>query len=306
MNIAEKQELPESIERLAAQRVIYSRAKNIVGLQMVLSGPVAICTAIAAIANPEVKGYVAVWGILVVVFDLFVFTPWVKRLRDNAARVQEVFDVKVLGLDWNDISVGKRPDPESVHEEALKHGLTEEKVSSLRCWYPIITSKLPRTFGVIICQRSNVWWDSRTRRKYIFVIRVLLVCIALGLIGYGLYERKDMFEFLAYIVAPLVPTYVFGYRHIIEHADAAERLDKLKDLSDKIWADAAAGNNEANLMAKCRSLQDQIFDHRRKNPPVFDFIFSWFRDENEALMNIGAEAMVAELPQSVKDSFNAL
>jgi hypothetical protein len=261
---------------------------------MMLSVPIAICAAITTIVKPQLKGYVTLWGILVVVFDLFVFTPWVKKLRDNAARIQELFDTKVLGLDWNEISVGKRPEPELIHEEVKKHGLEEEKIAGLRKWYPIITDKVPEICGIIISQRSNVWWDARMRRKYAHAICVILVSIALGLIGYGLYEKKDMFEFLAYIVAPLASTYVFGYRQIMEHGDAADRLDKLKELSEKIWSDAMAGKDVATLKLKCRTLQDQIFDHRKKNPPIFDFLFRWFRDGNEALMNKGAEALVSE------------
>lgn len=237
----------------------------------------------------------AIWGILVLVFDLFVFTPWVKKLRDNAARIQELFDTKVLDMNWNEISVGKKPEPELIHEEAQKHGLEEEKVTSLRQWYPVVIDTVPEIFGVIICQRSNVWWDSRMRRKYALFIRVILVCIALGLIGYGLYEKKDMFEFLAYIVAPLASTYVFGYRQMIEHGDAADRLDKLKELSEKIWSDAKGGKDVDELKINCRSLQDQIFDHRKRNPPIFDFLFKWFMDENETLMNKGAKMLVAEL-----------
>ncbi len=99
---------------------------------MVLSGPVAICAAITTIVRPDLKGYVALWGILAVVFDLFVFTPWVKKLRDSAARVQELFDTRVLGLDWNEISVGKKPEPELIHEEAKKYGVGEEKRASLK------------------------------------------------------------------------------------------------------------------------------------------------------------------------------
>ena len=90
MSIIQKQELPENIELLAAQRNLYSRAKNIIGLQMMLSGPIAVSAAILTIARPDMKGYVALWGILTVVFDLFVFTPWVKKLRGSAARVQEL------------------------------------------------------------------------------------------------------------------------------------------------------------------------------------------------------------------------
>lgn len=121
------------------------------------------------------------------------------------------------------------------------------------------------------------------------------MCIALALMGYGLYEKKDMFEFLAYIVAPLVSTYVFGYRQMTEHEDAADRLDKLKDISEKVLSDAASGKPIETIKVECRALQDQIFDHRRKSPPVFDFVFGWFRDGNEALMNKGAEVLVGEI-----------
>lgn len=297
MSIVEKQELPENIELLAAQRNIYSRAKSIIGLQMILSVPIAIFAVIAAIVKPDLKGYVALWGILVVVFDLFVFTPWTKKLRDNAARIQELFDTKVLGLDWNEISVGKRPEPELIHEEASKHGMEEKYTSSLKRWYPVIVDNVPEIHGIIISQRSNVWWDARMRRKYTISIRVFLVSIALGLIGYGLYEKKDMFDFLAYIVAPLASTYIFGYRQMMEHNDAADRLDKLKELSEKIWSEALAGKDAAALKLKCRALQDQIFDHRKKNPPIFDFLFRWLRNENEALMNKGAEALVNDFYQ---------
>jgi hypothetical protein len=295
MSIVTKQELPENIELLAAQRNLYSRAKNIIGFQMFLSVPVAISAAITTIARPELKGYIALWGILVVVFDLFVFTPWVKKLRDNAARVQELFDTKVMGLEWNEISVGKRPEPELIHEEAQRHGLQEEDVASLKKWYPVIIEEVPEVFGIIISQRSNVWWDCKMRRKYSLFIRVLLVSIALGSIGYGLYEKKDMFEFLAYIVAPLASTYLFGYRQMVEHSDAAERLDKLRELAEKIWSEAKGGKDATLVKQKCRALQDQIFEHRKKNPPIFDFLFKWFRDGNEALMNKGAATLVSEL-----------
>lgn len=295
MSIVQRQGMPENIELLVAQRNIYSRAKNIIGLQMMLSVPVALCAAITTILKPELKGYVALWGILVVVFDLFVFTPWVKKLRDNAARIQELFDSKVLGLDWNEISVGKKPEPELIHEEAKKHGMKEEQIADLRNWYPVAIDKVPEIFGIIICQRSNVWWDARMRRKYALSIRVILVSVALGLIGYGLYEKKDMFEFLAYVIAPLASTYVFGYRQMMEQGDAADRLDKLKELSEKVWSDAVAGKDAVTLKLKCRTLQDQIFDHRKKNPPIFDFLFSWFRNGNEVLMNKGAETLISEL-----------
>lgn len=295
MRIIERQELAENLELLAAQKNIYSRAKYIFGIQMLLSIPIAISAVVIAIMKPELKGYVALWGILVVIFDLFIFTPWIKRLRDNAARIQELFDTKVLGLDWSEISVGNKPEPEVIHEEANKHGLKEKDVSGLKNWYPIIIDRVPEIFGIVICQRSNVWWDARMRRKYALYMRVFLVSLAIGLIFYGLYEKKDMFGFLAYLVAPLASTYIFGYRQMVEQSAAADRLDKLKEISEKIWGDALSGEEPSTLKTKCRTLQDQIFKHRKENPPIFDFLFRWFRDGNELLMNKGAETLVNEV-----------
>lgn len=301
MSIIEKQELPENIILLAAQKNIYSRAKHIIGIQMTLSIPIAIIAAISIIVNPELRGCIAIWGTLVVIFDLFVFTPWVKKLRDSAARIQEMFDTNVLNLDWNEISVGKRPDAEMIYEESEKYGNEREKLAILKTWYPIAVNKVPEIFGVVICQRSNVWWDARMRRKYAFFIQFILVVIALGLAFYGIYEKKNMFDFLAYMIAPLASTYVFGYRQMVEHTEAADRLDKLKELSEKIWLDALGGMTQSNLNLKCRALQDQIFDHRKKNPPIFDFLFRWFRDDNEKIMNKGAESLVEDFFKNQKN-----
>ncbi|MGL6528352.1 S-4TM family putative pore-forming effector [Aeromonas hydrophila] len=297
MNILKEQETSRSIELLAAQKNIYSRAKNIIGLQMFLSVPVAICAAAIVMLKPEFKGYVAIWGLLVVVFDLFVFTPWVKKLRDNAARIQEVFDTKLFELEWNEIAVGKKPEYELVYEEAKKHGLDAERITNLKEWYPTVIDKVPSIFGVIICQRANIYWDARMRLRYCLAVRIILVLIALGVMGYGIYTKKDMFEFLAYIVAPLASTYIFGYRQMMEHGDAASRLEKLKGFSEKIWSDALDGKDLASIKAKCRALQDQIFEHRKKSPPIFDFLFKWFRNKSESLMYKGAEALVSEYVQ---------
>ncbi len=298
MSIIKKQELPENIELLSAQRSMYSKAKNIMGFQMLLSGPIALSSVILAIFIPDSKGYVALWGVLVLLLDIFIFTPWVKILRENAAKTQELFDTRVFGLDWNEIAVGKKPEPELIHEEAKNHYFSKVKKTSLNKWYPAIINDVPEIFAMIICQRSNLWWDARVRKRYFLFICITLVLIAAGLIGYSIFVRKDVFEFLAFIVAPIASTYVFGYRQMVEQRDTVERLNKLKDASEKIWAEALSGESVSRLRTKCRSLQDQIFDHRKRNPPTFDFLFKWFRDENELLMNKGAEVLVQQYKNS--------
>lgn len=294
MSIVNRQNLPSQIEMLAAQRNLYSTAKNIIGTQMILGGPVAVCATLLGISYPVTKGYVALWGLLVLFFDLVIFTPWQKKLRENGAKVQELFDCVVLDLPWNEIKVGKKPEPELIQEEATKFG-ADKKRAGLTNWYPQCVQAVTTQLGSIICQRTNVWWDSKLRRRYAATVFGVLVVITLSLIGYGIHMHKDLFEFIAYIAAPMASAYVVGYRQITEHRDAAERLDKLKEHAEKLWTEAIGGASITTLQTKTRLLQDEIFDGRKRNPPIFDFIFRWFRDENETLMNKGAETFVKEI-----------
>ncbi|PJG59246.1 hypothetical protein CUC53_08045 [Aeromonas cavernicola] len=132
-------------------------------------------------------------SLLVVVFDLFVFTPWVKKWRDNAARIQEVFDTNLFELEWNEIVVGKKPEYELAYEKAKKYGLDAERIVNLKEWYPTVIDKVTSIFGVFFCQRVNIYWDTRMRLRYSLAVRMILVLIELGVMGYGIYTKKDMF-----------------------------------------------------------------------------------------------------------------
>jgi hypothetical protein len=130
-DIAKSQNEPRQLQRLAAQRQLYSTAKRIFGIQLLLGGPIAIGWSLAVVASPELKGFAAVWGALVSFSDVLWLTPWQKRLRERAARIQEAFDCDVLQLPWNDIKTGKPPDPELIKEQADKYQNAESGLPPL-------------------------------------------------------------------------------------------------------------------------------------------------------------------------------
>ena len=112
--IAAEQNTERQLQRLAAQRQLYASAKRVLGFHVLLGGPLAVASAFLVLLFPPAKGYVALWGVIVVLCDVLWLTPWQKRLRSSAAGVQEMFDCDVLSLAWNDLKAGKRPDPEVV------------------------------------------------------------------------------------------------------------------------------------------------------------------------------------------------
>lgn len=300
MSITERQNEPRQLERLAAQRQQYAVAKRILGIQLFLGGVVAVGLAFLGLAIPELKRYIALWTITVLLVDLSWLTPIQKQLRNSAAQIQEAFDCDVLSLPWHELKAGKKPDPETVHDLANKYQRWAHKMPPLTNWYPVSIHSLPAHWGTIICQRTNCWWDMALRRRIAFAIASFLVTLAIVAVWVAFYLDFSLEDFVVKLIVPLAPTFTVGFRYFSEQRDAAERLEKLKTHADKLWNVAIGGASSTAMMGDARALQDEIFEGRKRNPPIFDVVFRWLRNNQEAQMNRGAEELVAEAQQRVR------
>lgn len=292
--ITSEQNTERQIQRLAAQRQLYASAKRIFGWQVVLSGPATVVMAFLVIAIPTLKGYAALWGITVALCDLFWLTPWQKRLRDSAARVQEAFDCDVLALPWNDVKTGKWPDPELVFEQSEKYKKWAEKMPPLENWYAPAVGELPLYIGRLVCQRSNCWWDSKQRRRYAAWVISVVVLLFIVLLSLSLGNNFTIEDFVLKVAAPLAPALLLGLRQFSEQREAANRLDSLQNHAERLWKDALSGMSVVEINVRARSLQDEIFENRRKSPLVFDAIFKRLRRDYEMQMNHGVDEFVSE------------
>lgn len=293
-DIPEVQNAPKQLQRLAAQRCLYSAAKRVFGAQLILAGPMAISFSLLVVIIPEAKGYAAFFGFFVSILDLLWLTPLQKWSRECAAKIQEAFDCEVLQLPWNEFKVGKRVDPEIVKEQADKYAKQMSSMPPLDNWYAPTVKKLPIEIARVVCQRSNCWWDSKQRRRYAnWVIAGVIIAgismLALGLIG-GLTVEK---LFLAVII-PFSPALILGIRQYSEQMEAAARLDKLKEHTERLWSDAFNHLATSDLLAKSRALQDEIFENRKRSPLMFDWIFRRLRNDYEVQMNHGAQDFTEE------------
>lgn len=298
--ITEEQNNRRQLERLAAQRQLYATAKKVFGAQLALGGPIAVATASVAIACPQSKGFVALWGVLVVLGDLFWLTPWQKRLREAAARIQEAFDCDVLSLPWNELKAGKRPDPELVKEQAEKYSKWANRMPPLNNWYSVEVSDLPLHVGRIACQRSNCWWDANQRRRYAVVVIAAVVIVFVAVLWMALAGGLTVEDFVLKVVLPLAPALVLGIRQFTEQMEAANRLDKLKEHAERLWNDALNGKSERAMTTASRVLQDEILENRKRSPLVFDVVFKRLRGAYEEQMNHGAAELAAEAKQRLR------
>jgi len=297
--IPTEQNTERQIQRLAAQRQLYATAKTVFGWQVFVSGPVAVALAFCVIGFPQIKGYAALWGILVSLSDIIWLTPWQKQLRSTAARVQELFDGDVLLLPWDELKASRRPDPELVKEQSEKYKRWATSMPPLTNWYATEIGCLPLHVGRLACQRSNCWWDAKQRRRYAVSVIVGVLAIFTAVLFLAMGNQFSIEDFVIKVAAPLSPALLLGFRQFTEQMEAATRLDKLKEHAERLWNDALGGKTEAEVTARARGLQDEILENRKRSPLVFDGIFKRLRRNYEVQMNHSAAEFVAEAKQKL-------
>lgn len=301
--IPTRQNASVQIERLGAQRQLYGTAKLILCFQIFLSAPVVVALAILVVAYPDAKGFAALYGVLVSLSDVLLFSPWQKSIREEAARIQELFDCEVLEILWNDLKAGKKPDSELVKEQADKYHKWASKMPPVSDWYGCEVGELPIHIGRIACQRSNCWWDATQRRKYAAWVLGFVIAISAVVLLLSVRNGSSIEDFVLKVLCPLFPLLLLGIRQFVDHREAATRGDKLKEYAGKVWADALAGKPEQQVTQMARGLQDEIFDHRKRSPLIFDAIYKRLQSSYESQMNHGMSFLVGEAKQKL--SLNA-
>ena len=293
-NISTTQNLLPNIQRMAAQRYLYSCAKRLSAIQALLAGATPVAGAVAIALSTEAQPWVALAGVLVLFLVTLWLDPWKDRLREAAAKIQEDFDCTVLNLPWNELLAGRRPAAEEVHEAAKKNRPAPE--APLKNWYPTIIDSLPLHQARVICQRTNCQWDSKLRHRYRIALQVTLYLIGAFVFCLGLLTGMDLQKFVLAVAVPLSPTLVLGVREVQRQGKAAAALDRLKDFGESLWKGIVQGEvMEPEATSRSRNLQDAILRHRRANPFVFDWVYRRLRQDYEEEMNVGAENMVAQV-----------
>jgi SMODS-associating 4TM effector domain len=295
-NIPQKQNTQHELDLLAAQRQLYSDAKRLQMISMVIGVPVVIVWSILVAIFPRLAVYAGLWGITAVLLELLVFSRLQKSTQEKAAKVQQIFDCEVLEFNWNSLNCGIRVEPELIVEASNKYKRKNVNYTSLQNWYPIVVEQLPLYQARIICQRANVWWDSKLRRRYSKLVVFVLITLTIVVFLIGLIGGLNLEKFLLAVLAPLAPAFILGLRQYTEHIEAASRLDRLRE-SAEMLVDKVVNKKltQQDLELESYDFQTQIYDNRRRSPLIFDWLYTRLRRKDEEQMNKGAEVIVQQL-----------
>ena len=153
-DIQAKQNHPDNLKLLAAQRQLYSEAKRSLTWRLWVSLALLIFPIFSAffpeLSNIEV--YVAIGGLVFLLLSYFFFKTREEKKVDTASRIQEMFDIAVLGIPREPLPFDYKPEVLDIQRAAERHlakfklapnedfsNLTEDdwKSTGLWNWYAV-------------------------------------------------------------------------------------------------------------------------------------------------------------------------
>lgn len=298
-NIPQEQNNQNRLELLAAQRQLYSDAKRLQMIGIIVSIPTVIMWSVVVAIFPMCAVYAAFWSIMATLIDILLLSKLQKSFQEKAAKIQQMFDCDVLQFDWANLSCGNRVEQETIIDAYNRYKLKNPDIKKLQNWYPVIVEQLPIYQARIVCQRANVWWDAKLRRRYSKWIIFILLALTVIVLTIGLVGGLTLEKFVLAVLAPLTPAFFFGLRQYNEHNEAAAKLDKLRENAEALVQQLISRRyTPLDIERESYSLQAQIYDNRRLSPLILDWLYSRLRNKDEEMMNKGAEFLVQDLLQN--------
>jgi len=255
--ISQDQNTPRQLERLAAQRHLYSTAKHFLTGQLLLDLVSPIVLAVIVALFPEFGIYGALMALLILVSDFYLESLQSSR-REQAAGVQELFDCELLDLQCHNLIARNIPDMIEIMEAAEKYKRSDPTYKALINWYSSEVDKLPLYLARLVCQRINCLWDVQLRRKYLQGVRIVFFILCFIVLTVALIKGLTVGNFLLVVVAPLLPAIGWIVREFRGENEAIQRKDELKRYAEELWDDAIKKHVPAEeIERESRSLQDQ-------------------------------------------------
>ncbi|MCY3790689.1 MAG: S-4TM family putative pore-forming effector [Gemmatimonadetes bacterium] len=275
MSIQERQNQPKSLAKLAAQRLLYQRAKWMRNIDIVLILIVVILGLSASVVENQGFSY---FVLLVSLITWFLDQQVLKRKesasKKEAATIQEDFDCFVLNLPWPAQKGIQYPTPDRVRQLTIEAKSKPKVSEGLRDWYPPDSIPNDPILSKIHCQRMNSWWDVNLRRSWSKVLKVSFWIFAVSVLCLSVLTGITVAKLIA-IIASNIRVLAWGLGEIKNQDEAIERVDRIHRYLSRF------SDENSPSPSDIRSIQDEIFEHRRSNPPVPDWFYWRKRDSQE-------------------------
>jgi hypothetical protein len=299
-NIITKQNEPKLIRLLQAQHVAYSDAKTYYWIDAlsVLLVLIAFCAQVfgwkckilpKCLCEFGCKNILAVLGVV-----LWMVTQWISEWRADAIKkgaiIQEMFDVALFELSWNEIKI-----PQKILMDDIVSLSTRCPKINFSNWYSTeISADLPYNIAILLCFRNNIAWGIKDNEKYTRILSAFLFIFVLILLIDGIFNQKS-FSGTLLLIAPCISLLRYCIDAIKNHRAF---IKKHKDLAAVIqkWLDKYAKSTVEPSVYELRQLQDEFFIQRTTMAKIPD----WFHYMHKQETNVSVEKVLKNIIDTFK------
>lgn len=305
--IAARQNEARSIDLLAAQRQLYSEAKNISHYQFFCCILIPALLPFLKTANlsAPLLGLIVLIAVIITLVNTYFFEKIIKHKRECSAKIQEFFDTYVLQIPWNkEISGVKENAIRDCLHLSQKYKQKNSSLENLKDWYPTEYSDLNIADGRILCQKVNASYDEQIRVKFKYFLIILFWLSVMLFFVVSIIFNKSFVESLVLFFAPLVPVTIYLHKRLSENLESMMRLENILHQADALVEESKLASTPRTILEMdSRKLQNDIFKHRSSAFLIWDWFYFMNRPKQESNMKVSAKINHDDISQrdDIKD-----
>lgn len=258
-----------SLRLLAAQRQLYTEAKNLNKWLFVLAALSATAIPCILYFVPSAEGWWGLAGLAVFAINELLKSNEEDK-RETASLIQEQLDTQLYGIPWNSSSAGEPVSPEIIVAAESRFKGSRE---GLKNWYSAPKHGLPHNLTALLCQRENLVWEYRQRQSYIRWMSALFFLALVAIVALGLAFEVLLFTFLVKYLAPVLPLLWLIGKGWLSHRKTAETLhQKEKGITSLLMSGELIP--EGITAGVLRNYQDAVLQNRQAGPMVPDWFYN--------------------------------
>ncbi|MGP2571260.1 S-4TM family putative pore-forming effector [Ornithobacterium rhinotracheale] len=294
--ILSKQNIDINIDRLLAQRRLYSNAKImqhiIITISVIVPVIIAFFTNIFTLKIDNTNSIYIIYTIIAILVEK-ILEVCINRNKKRAASIQEKFDTSIFEIPENEFLDSAFIDNEIIRKYSKKDKSNKKIISKVTDWYSKEIGYLQTNISVLFCQRMNICYDQNIKKKYDTLLISISLLTFMVLLVFSLINDFSLKKFIAEVILPSIPIVNFTYTEINRNMKSVDSLQKLREIIEGKLS--SLSRNDTIKIETLRNIQDQIFNNRILSPLIPDFIYNFFWTDLEDEMNYSVENRIKEL-----------
>lgn len=277
-NIIELENKQEHITQLKAARHLYTKAGYYTTSYMFFCAfmPVVISigrTFLSPDAHLALNAMLA-YSVIALVAG-FILESTVSKYQSLAAKIQQQFDSEVFELEWNSHLWGTKPSLENINDN-----LGNQPDMGFENWYDPQVNDLNKIEAILVCQRTNLVYDTKLRNRFNFIVSTVATVVLLSILIIAFYRNEGIQTALIFVGVPLVPIIKWFFYTRKQNLDDIKACESLKSFVDNNLEELRKKEKKINEDTLCW-IQDGIYRHRKTAFKIPDWLYNYMRKGQE-------------------------